>query len=111
MFCPECRKQDLKSCVYPGCETVTLAYCPPYYDEEGNCHIHDSNIRTAQYRCSNGHNWQEQTTGSCWCGWPNKQKDLIETFLPVLMNPRSSQLTTENGSRFILTIGGQYVIG
>jgi len=59
MKCPECVKLGAKSLVYPGICSSTLMYCPPYYDEEGNLHIHDGNITTCQYSCSNGHKWSE----------------------------------------------------
>ncbi len=73
-FCPGCKKQGLKSKVYPGLSSTTLAYYPPFYDEEGNYHNHDGNTTTTEYTCSNGHKWTEETTGSCWCGWPDKKE-------------------------------------
>lgn len=78
MFCKECKKLGLKSKVYPGLSSVTLLYCPPFYDEEGNYHDHDSNTTTTEYSCSNGHKWTEETTGSCWCGWPEKKTQIEE---------------------------------
>lgn len=39
--------------VYEGCGIVTELYCPPFYDEQGRRHEHDSNITTTS-----------------WCGWP-----------------------------------------
>lgn len=74
MLCPECVKEGQKSCVYPGTGMTTLLYCPPFYDEEGNPHCHDSNTTTTSYTCSRGHSWSESTSGKCWCGWPNKVK-------------------------------------
>jgi len=65
-----------KSIVQTGQGSITLAYCPPFYDEYGNYHDHDSNIRTQTYQCSNGHTWTEKTTGSCWCGWPEQRRDI-----------------------------------
>lgn len=49
--------------------TTTSMYCPIFYDEDGECHNHDANTLTTQYKCSNGHEWTESTGGSCWCGW------------------------------------------
>lgn len=72
MFCPECQEQGLRSEVYPGMTTRTLAYCQPFYDEEGNYHHHDSNVSTTEFSCSNDHSWETYRTGSCWCGWPEK---------------------------------------
>ena len=74
MLCPECQKQGLKSKVYPGVGSRTLQWCPPFYDEEGNYHNHDSNTTSTEYSCSRGHAWVERTTGSCWCGWPEKKE-------------------------------------
>lgn len=69
MICPKCKKEGKKSRVYPGMGTSTLLFCPPFYDEEGKYHNHDSNTTTTEYKCSNGHKWTERTSGSCWCGW------------------------------------------
>ena len=74
MICPECKKQEKKSCVYPGMSSITAMYFPPFYDEEGHYHDHDANTTTTDYSCSNGHKWIEKTTGSCCCGWPDKEK-------------------------------------
>lgn len=52
---------------------TTAMYCQPFYDEDGKYHHHDANTTTTEYRCSNGHQWTERTTGNCWCGWPNKE--------------------------------------
>lgn len=69
MICEKCKEQGLKSRVYTGCGMTTLMYCPPFYDEEGKHHTHDSNTTTIQYECSNGHKWSDKKSGSCWCGW------------------------------------------
>jgi hypothetical protein len=69
VICEECLKAGLKSRVYVlGC-MKTAMYCRPYYDEEGNFHHHDSNVVTEMFKCSNGHEWQKRSGGSCWCGW------------------------------------------
>lgn len=72
MKCPQCVKEGKKSKVYPGVSMTTAMWCPPFYDEEGNYHHHDSNVTTTEYSCSNGHKWTEKTSGSCWCGWGKK---------------------------------------
>lgn len=74
MICPECQKEGKKSMVYPGVSSTTLMYCAPFYDEKGEFHNHDSNITTTPYSCSNGHEWTEKSSGSCWCGWPHKKE-------------------------------------
>ena len=76
MICKECKKKGLKSIVYPGVGQTTAMYFIPFYDEEGNYHDHDANTITTDYTCSNGHKWSKKTTGSCWCGWPGKEKDM-----------------------------------
>lgn len=73
MKCPTCESEGRTSYVYPGGMTVTAMYCPSFYDEDGRYHNHDSNISTARYSCSNGHAWTVSTTGSCWCGWPDRK--------------------------------------
>ncbi len=70
MICPECKEQGLKSTVHGGgAGMTTLKYCPPYYDEDGKFHSHDSNITTSNWSCSNGHRFTIKSSGSCWCGW------------------------------------------
>ena len=79
MICPECKKQGLKSKVYPGTGWTTLMYCPPFYDEEGRLHNHDRNTTTTNPSCSNGHHWVDESIGSCWCGWPDEEIDDEDT--------------------------------
>ena len=74
MICPTCKKEGKKSKVYPGMGTSTLLFCPPFYDEDGKYHNHDSNRHTTEYSCSNGHKWAEENHGSCWCGWGKKKE-------------------------------------
>ena len=72
MKCPECVKEGKKSNVYPGMGTTTLAYCPPYYDNDGTYHHHDTNRTTMDYSCSKGHNWIESVRPHCPapnCNW------------------------------------------
>ena len=69
VICPQCKKEGKKSMVYPYVAFKTLMYCAPFYDPEGRFHIHDSNVTTTEYSCSNGHEWTEKTSGECWCGW------------------------------------------
>lgn len=72
MLCPECRKQGLRSEVYPsGPGTTTLMWCSPFYDEEGRMHDHDLNTTYQGFTCSNAHSWDEAIGHKCWCGWPD----------------------------------------
>lgn len=74
MICIRCKEEGLKSKVFEnGPGQMTLAYCPPFYDEDGKYHNHDSNHHTNNFLCSNGHLFVTKMTGSCWCGW-NKDK-------------------------------------
>ncbi len=76
MICPQCRAQGLKSQVVTGAGTGTLVHCPPFYDEEGRYHVHDTNTGAQAYSCSNGHSWRESTgPAPCWCGWPEKSEE------------------------------------
>ena len=72
MLCPECQKLGLKSKACPGPGTTTLMYCPPFYDEEGRLHDHDSNVMRQGFTCSRGHSWNKEWMDGCWCGWPDK---------------------------------------
>ena len=69
MICPKCKEQGRKSTIRVGVSMSTAMYCTPFYDEEGKYHHHDSNTTETSYTCSNGHEWTERTSGSCWCGW------------------------------------------
>lgn len=70
MICPICKAQSKQSRVYELGGTVTAVYCPPFYDEMGHRHDHDSNIARYAYECSNGHSWSEKgAPNTCWCGW------------------------------------------
>jgi hypothetical protein len=75
MICEQCKTECKTSKVCPGVGATTLVYNPPFYDEHGKYHHHDSNVTTSTYTCSNGHEWSARSTGSCWCGWPNDQTD------------------------------------
>lgn len=72
MKCPQCLEANRTSQVYPHGGTVTLLYCPPFYDESGLYHHHDSNRTTDQYSCSNGHEFSVKSAMSCpapGCTW------------------------------------------
>lgn len=79
VICQQCAAEGEKSTVTGGGSGMrTLMYCAPFYDEKGRYHSHDSNTTTYHLRCSRGHSWTEKTTGSCWCGWPNKKAAQLE---------------------------------
>lgn len=77
MKCPKCVRLGLKSNVYGGIGSITLMYCQPYYDEEGEYHHHDSNTREHEYNCDKGHKWLQVSYGSCWCGWTGGKTEII----------------------------------
>lgn len=74
MICGTCIAEGKTSRVFDYGSSTTLLNCRPFYDEQGRHHTHDSNTTTTEYRCSNGHSWTDKSTGSCWCGWPDKEK-------------------------------------
>lgn len=58
MKCPVCENKGQKSIVTSLGGTTTLGYNPPFYDEEGEYHVHDYNTTRQGYKCSNGHVWE-----------------------------------------------------
>ena len=71
--CPFCIAEGKTSSVHSGYSTRTLMYAKSYYDECGQHHCHDSNITNTSYRCSNGHTWSQSDSGTCKCGWLDKE--------------------------------------
>lgn len=67
--CDRCIEVGAKCRIFEGVTMVTVAFSPPFYDEEGKLHGHDANVRTVRYECSNGHRWETQSAGDWWCGW------------------------------------------
>lgn len=59
MKCPECIKEEKKSCVYEQGATTTLMNVVSYYDEDGKHIYNNPNKTTISYSCSNGHKWHE----------------------------------------------------
>jgi len=69
MICEECKKEGLESRVYTGMCSKLMAYYEPFYDENGQYHLHDANVKTQHYYCSNEHEWREKSMKSCpTCG-------------------------------------------
>lgn len=67
MICNECQKEGLQSKVFPGHGSCTLMGVYVFFDEGGKKHVHDPNITTMGYSCSNGHKWAEKERRTCWC--------------------------------------------
>lgn len=77
IVCPVCRKQCLKSKVLVLGRMKTLIGFSSFYDESGKEHVHDPNTVTFWHKCSNGHVWTVKGKKKCWCGWPNKEDEII----------------------------------
>jgi hypothetical protein len=71
--CPECVKEGERSRVSDdGCSSTLLGGGGPFWDEDGNKHIHDPNRITQHYHCSRGHHWAERGRAPCpSCDWAN----------------------------------------
>jgi len=67
--CPVCRENGSDSQVMITSESQTYMKCLPYIGKGGKQHLHDSNIFSTEYECSNGHKWVDRESGKCWCGW------------------------------------------
>jgi hypothetical protein len=69
MICKQCKLNGVKSTI----DVIPLNKdheFNPFYDENGQYHIHDSNLFEAIYRCSKGHQWSSESKKYvCWCGW------------------------------------------
>lgn len=69
VLCAACQKDNKKSIVHSGISMSTMISCPSFFDEEGRQHKHDTNKRTTDYHCSEGHRWGADSYMPCWCGW------------------------------------------
>lgn len=67
MKCPECIKEGKKSTISIGSSVITAMPVHRFYGEDGKYHEHDPNVRSTQYRCSNGHGWVDGENPKCWC--------------------------------------------
>lgn len=65
MKCPFCEEEGKTSKVYVGIGSSTLMAHSPYYDENGQFHMHDPNTHTGNYTCSNGHAWSDSEIRGC----------------------------------------------
>lgn len=65
MKCEKCQLEGKKSTIQIGMSMTTCMGTNTYYDESGNFHYHDPNSTSTDYRCSNGHEWQESSRSKC----------------------------------------------
>lgn len=65
MKCRKCVNEGLKSILHSGECTTTLMGFSPYWDEDGNEHVHNPNRTTQSYSCSNGHRYIELSNRPC----------------------------------------------
>jgi hypothetical protein len=78
MICTVCKREGIKSKVYPGAAMKQLAAYFPYYDEEGQQHAHDGNNTRTEYVCSTGHKFMTVTYPKCQCGWQAQRDRVVE---------------------------------
>ena len=65
MKCPVCEREGKKSIVYPGGSSETCMGYIPYYDEEGNHHVHNTNKTIETFCCSEDHHWSVVSRRAC----------------------------------------------
>ena len=67
MKCPLCEKLGKKSKLYQpgGTFTTCMGMPPPYYDENGDYHFHETNLSRQNYHCSNGHSYMRKFRSGC----------------------------------------------
>lgn len=76
MKCPMCESENKTSEVTSLGGVSTLLHCSPFFDDLRAYHIHDENIATFKYKCSNNHSWEKIIKHPCPapnCEW-NKGK-------------------------------------
>lgn len=68
--CPNCESSTLLE----GLITTTAVFCPPFIDEDGKRHLHDTNKAVINLVCMKcGKVFTEpQAAAPCWCGWPGE---------------------------------------
>lgn len=75
MICETCQREGTRSNVYPEGGFRTLMVVNRYWDADGVEHVHDGNVYTEGYHCSEGHAWTIRRRRGCTaCG----QVDAIE---------------------------------
>jgi hypothetical protein len=60
MICKECQSRGVKSSIHELGSMTTLMGVSRSWDEDGNERLHDPNVTTTHYRCSNGHEWEDK---------------------------------------------------
>ena len=65
MKCPECIATNQRSMVHDQGSWTTAMGWSPYWDEDGNRHVHNPNTITTGYHCSNGHDWADESKRPC----------------------------------------------
>lgn len=65
MICEKCKQENKTSTVTQQGGQTTLCGYFSFYDEDGKYHLHDENIASNSYSCSNGHKWFIGTNPPC----------------------------------------------
>ena len=75
MRCPICEPEGKRHRLYERRVPLNTGSNPQverYYDEAGKLHVHDNEVRTVVYTCSNGHHFRLDAMSRCThgpCGW------------------------------------------
>lgn len=73
--CDLCKKENREAFGYPQDKCSTMMGYPSHKDRHGRFHDHDRNDHGTRYECAKGHSWDIQSSGACWCGWPEIQEN------------------------------------
>ena len=65
MNCPTCNSNKIRQLG----DTAWGIPWEPHKDEEGKLHKHDPNKHFIDYKCKNGHIFEETYFPQCKCGW------------------------------------------
>lgn len=80
MKCPVCEPAGERSTVHPPqySTTTAMAYGGPFYDEDGNLHRHDPNVRSSEpWYCSLGHQWHPAKKPCPSCDYHEQPLEII----------------------------------
>ena len=69
MICEMCREAGKTSTVRVLNTKEPQIPKDHFWDEDGNEHHHNPNIVTTNFRCSNGHRFEEISSWECHCGY------------------------------------------
>jgi hypothetical protein len=65
----------------------------PFWDTDGNKHLHDTNVITGKYRCwSCDTTWMVPFNNECWCGWSSATNGATDA--PTLQHDIRISITT-----------------